>query len=315
MNPVSIVVGPSILKSADASGDTTASGVDRSIVTAGDIDGTADASKPTGISLKSTLIHEDGGFSADSGSTTTEESFPGDSSREEDYGSGGDGSHGGGATGVGIGGGVTMLPNGRKVSVDSLTTDASLSVTEAGEKVLPSTLKSVCTEADAVLAVATVAAGDAPPVPVTPVEAKDENRDSVPSPLPPPLLFSNSADASAVTEKKSVVPREVGNGPTGRLSPEGGGEGGETGAEDVVGLPRSEDLDPALACALDEAVQAKAEIEAAEAAEREAARLRVRDGSGVRGLGGSSFTCPLMIPVCLREMVKWMDEWAFYRYL
>lgn len=272
MNPVSVVVITSILKAVDASGDTTASSVDRSIVTAGGVDGTADASEPTVTSLKSALIQEDGGFSADSGSTTTEESFPGDSSREEDYGSGG-------VTGVGIGGGVTMLPNGRRISVDSLATDASLSVTDAGEKVVSSASKSVFTEADAALA---VAAGDAAPVPVTAVESNNEDRDSEPSPLPPPLLFSNSVDAPGGTDK-SLVPGEVGNGVTGRLNPEGEDGGGEAEAGDEAELPRSEGLDPALARALDEAAQAKAEIEAAEAADREAARLRVRDGDGVRG--------------------------------
>lgn len=254
----------SILKPVDASGDATASSVDRSIVTAVGVDGTMDASEPTVTSLKSALIQEDGGFSADSGSTTTEESFPGDSSREEDYGSEG-------VAGVGIGGGVTMLPNGRRISVDSLTTDASLSVTDVGEKVVSSASKSVFTEADGALA---VTAGDAAPVPVKTVESNNEDRDSEPSLLPPPLLISDSVDA----------PGEVGNGMTGRVSPEGGDGGGEAGAGDEVELPRSEGSDPALARDLDEAAQAKAEIEAAEAADREAARLRVRDGGLREGM-------------------------------
>ena len=228
---------------------------------------TADTSEP---SLKSPL-REDDAFSADSGSTTTEDAFPGEP--RERFGSGGEDANGGGSESGGSGG--TMPPNGLRVSPNSSATDASVSAGETGEKKMLSAIssaadtaaaasRSVYAMAEEALALAAAAAGGAPPEP---------------PPASHPLLHEVSVSIEAGDGFESQTSqREFGSGPT-ALSPPATAAAAGSGHGVMEGSVRAvtcRDGDPAVSRALAEAAQAEAEIEAAEAADREAARLRVR---------------------------------------
>lgn len=239
---------------------------------------------------------EEYGFSADfgssgaattSGSTTTEEGFPvepGRSNSGSSVDNGGDAGNGGGSDRVGTGGGSG---GERRGSADSVVTDketsshgGDLGAAEDGKHGGPeptprAEFGGVLEAAEAALAAATASAGGAP---------AGDGLDTLP--LSHPLLFlgSSSTEMGVGIEQSS----EAASSPP-SVKGEGSGRHGfgkVLGAVSFSDEPEQEGdpegatggvhQDPSFARALAEAAQAEAEIEAAEVADIEAERQRVR---------------------------------------